>query len=132
MISMITTWDQRGSLGIHLCQKDPKSVKKWLSYGYFLTERLLDSIENHMGQKGMLGHSFVPKISKIGQDLPELLSFSPERLRDSIENHMGQKSKIQIAIEMAYFGLLRIMMGDLGWWGLIQGFPLKDIKSKKG
>ena len=32
---------------------------------------------------------------------------------------------------MAYFGLLRIMIGDLGWWGLIQGFPLKDIKNKK-
>ena len=23
-------------------------------------------------------------------------------------------------------------MGDLRWWGLIQGFPLKDIKNKKG
>ena len=91
MISLRITWDQRGSSGVHFCQKDPKSVKKWLSYGYFPTERLRDSIENHLGQKGMLGHSFVPKISKIGQDLTELLSFSPERLRDSIENHMGQK-----------------------------------------
>ena len=78
-------------MGVHLYQKYPKSVKKWLSYGYFPTERLRDSIENHLGQKGMLGHSFVPKISKIGQDLTELLSFFPERLRDSIENHMGQK-----------------------------------------
>ena len=91
MISVRTTWDQRISLDVHLCQKDLKSVYKWLSYGYFPTERLCDSIENHLGQKGMLGHSFVPKISKIGQDLTELLSFFPERLRDSIENHMGQK-----------------------------------------
>ena len=37
----------------------------------------------------------------------------------------------KIAQEMAYFGLLGIMMADLGWWGLIQGFPLKDIKNKK-
>ena len=91
MIPLRSTWDKMGSFGVYLYQKYPKSVKKWLSYGYFLTERLLDSIENHMGQKGMLGHSFVPKISQIGQDLTELLSFSPERLRDSIENHMGQK-----------------------------------------
>ena len=38
----------------------------------------------------------------------------------------------KIAQEMAYFGLLRIMMCDLWWWWLIQGFPLKDIKNKKG
>ena len=91
MIPLRTKWDIRASLRIDLCHKDPKSVKKWLSYGHFPTEGLRDSIENHLGQKGMLGHSFVPKISKIGQDLTELLSFFPERLRDSIENHMGQK-----------------------------------------
>ena len=61
VISLRTTGDQRGSLGVHLFQKDPKSVKKWLSYGYFPTERLRDSIENQMGQKGILAHHcFVP------------------------------------------------------------------------
>ena len=91
MISLRTRWDQREYLGVHLCLKDPKSVKKWLSYGYFPTDSLRDSIENHIGQKGMLGCSFVPKISKIGQDLAELWPFYPERLRDSIENHMDKK-----------------------------------------
>ena len=35
-------------MGVHLYQKDPKSVNKRLSYGYFPaeTERLRDSIEN--------------------------------------------------------------------------------------
>ena len=49
VISLRTTRDQRGSLGIHLCQKDLKSVK--LSYGYFTSERLRDFIESHMGPK---------------------------------------------------------------------------------
>ena len=42
VIPMRTKRDKRGSLGVHLYQKDPKSVKKWLSYGYFPaeTERL--------------------------------------------------------------------------------------------
>ena len=31
--SMRTRWDKGGSLGVHLYQKDLKSVKKWLSYG---------------------------------------------------------------------------------------------------
>ena len=31
VISLRTTWVQKGYLGVHLCQKDPKSVKKWLS-----------------------------------------------------------------------------------------------------
>ena len=44
VISLRTTCDQRGSSGVHLCRKDPKSVKKWLSYGYFPTERLCDFI----------------------------------------------------------------------------------------
>ena len=62
VIPLRTKWDRRASLRIDLCHKDPKSVKKWLRYGYFPTERLRDSIENHMGQKGILGHWFVPTI----------------------------------------------------------------------
>ena len=69
-------------------QKDPKSAKKWLSYGHFLTERLCDSIEKHMGQNGILWCLFVPKISKIGQEIAELGAFPPERLRESIEKHI--------------------------------------------
>ena len=47
--SLGTRWDKGGCFGVHLYQKDPKSVKKWLSYGHFPTKRLCDSIENNMG-----------------------------------------------------------------------------------
>ena len=70
MIPFRTTWGKRGSLGVISYQKDLKSVKKWLSYG----KRLRDSIENHMGQKGILWCSLVPKRSKIGQEMAELWS----------------------------------------------------------
>ena len=76
VISMKTAWDQRGSLGVHLCKKDLKSVKKWLSYGYFPTERLRDIIENLTGPKGILWCSIVPKRFKIGQEMAELWLFS--------------------------------------------------------
>ena len=76
VISLRTIWDQRGSSGVHLCQKVPKSVKKWLSYSYFPTERLRDFIENHMGPEGILGYLFVPKRSKIGQEMAEVWLFS--------------------------------------------------------
>ena len=62
VIPLRTTWDKRGSLGVHLYQKDPKSVQKWLIYCYFSTERL--------------SYGFLPT----------------ERLRNSIENYMEQKS----------------------------------------
>ena len=55
---------------------DKKLVKKWLSYGYFPNERLRDFNENHMGPKGIFGYSFVPKRSKIGQEMAELWVFS--------------------------------------------------------
>ena len=69
-------WDQRGFVDVDLCQKDLKSVQKWLSYCYFHTERLCDFIENHMEPKGILGCSFVPKRFKIGLKMAELLLFS--------------------------------------------------------
>ena len=75
MISLRTTLDHRASLGAQLCLKDSKLVKKWLSYGYFPTERLREFIENHMGPKGILDCSFVPKRSKIGQGMAELWLF---------------------------------------------------------
>ena len=76
VISLRTTWDQRGSLGVLLCQKDLKLVKKRLSYGYLPTERLCDINEKHMGPKGILGCSFVPKRFKVGLEISELLLFS--------------------------------------------------------
>ena len=45
VLSLRTMRDQIRSLGVHLYQKDPKSVKIWLSYGHFATERFGDSIE---------------------------------------------------------------------------------------
>ena len=91
MISVRTTWDQRRSLDVHLCQKDLKLVKKWLGYGYFPNERLCDFKENRMGPKGIFGCSFVQKRFKIGQEMAELCYFPTERLRDFNENHMGPK-----------------------------------------
>ena len=78
-------------MGIHLCQKDPKSVKKWLSYGYFPIEMLRDSIESHMEQEGILGRLFVPKRSKIGQEMAELGLFITLELHGSFEDHMRQR-----------------------------------------
>ena len=73
-------WEPNGKKGnpfvVYLYQKDPKSVKKWLSYGHFHPERLRDSIENHMEQKGVLWFSFVPKGSKIIQEIAESWPFS--------------------------------------------------------
>ena len=76
VIPLRTTWNKRGCLGVHLYQKDPRSVKKRLSYGYFPIERLGDSIENHMRQKGIVWRSFVLKRSKIRQEMPKLCLFS--------------------------------------------------------
>ena len=67
---------RKGILGHWSAPKRSKPVKKWLSYGYFPPGRLCDSIENHMGQKAILGCSFVPKIYKIGQEMAELWLFS--------------------------------------------------------
>ena len=72
VIPFRTTLDKRGPFGVHLCQKDPKSAKKRLIYGYFPTETLCDSIENHRGQKGILWCSFVPKRSIIREEKAEL------------------------------------------------------------
>ena len=76
VIPLSTTWDKVESFGVHLYQKDPKSAKKWLSYCHFLPERLRDSIGKHMGQKGILWCLFVPKRSKIAQEMAELGPFS--------------------------------------------------------
>ena len=59
VISLKTPKNKRGPFGVHLYQNDPKYVKKWLSYGYFPTERLRDFIENHMGPKGIDLHVFI-------------------------------------------------------------------------
>ena len=78
-------------MDVHLCQKELKSVKKRLSYCYFPSERLCNFNDNHIGPNGILGCSFVPERSKIGQEMAELCYFPTERLCDSIENNMGQK-----------------------------------------
>ena len=76
MISLGSKWDKRGYFGVNLYQKDPKFVKKWLSYGHFLPERLRDSIGRQIVQKGILWCSFAPKSSKMGQEMAELWPFS--------------------------------------------------------
>ena len=75
VIPFRTTLDKRGPFGVHLCQKDPKSAKKQLIYGYFPTEKLQVSIENHIGQRTPWC-SFVPKLSKIHQEMADLWLFS--------------------------------------------------------
>ena len=76
VILLRTTRDKTGSFGADLYQKDPKSVKKCPSNGHFLPERLRDSIENHMGPRGILLCSFLPKGSKTSQEIAELWLFS--------------------------------------------------------
>ena len=44
-----------------------------------------------MGLKGILGCSFVTKISKISQEMADLGQFTPERLCDSIGKHIEQR-----------------------------------------
>ena len=64
--------DVRDPLGLHLNQKDPKSDKKWLSYGQFTKGRLRDSSEYHARCKRSIRASFEPKRSKIGPETVEL------------------------------------------------------------
>ena len=88
-ILLRTTLDE-GPLGVHLYQNDPKSIKKWLIYGYFPNEKLRDSIENHMGQTGPFGVHLCHKDPKSIKIQLSYGYFTTERLRDSIENHIGQ------------------------------------------
>ena len=64
--------DVRDPLGLHLNQKDPKSDKKWLSYGQFTKGRVRDSREDHAGCMRSIRASFEPKRSKIGPEMAEL------------------------------------------------------------
>ena len=82
---------QKGSLDIHSYQKYPKSVKIWLSYGHFPTERLGDSFENHIGQRGTLGIDLYQKYAKLVKKWPSYGYFPIERLRDFIEDQVGQQ-----------------------------------------
>ena len=91
VIPLRTTWDKKVSLGVHWYQKDPKSIKKWLIYGYFPNEKLRDSIENHMGQKGPFGVHLCHKDPKSIKIQLSYGYFTTERLRDSIENHIGRQ-----------------------------------------
>ena len=49
------------------------------------------SMRTTLDQRGILGYSFVSKISKMGQGMAELCFFPTERLSDFIENHMEPK-----------------------------------------
>ena len=70
LIPSRTTLDKRGSFSVHLTRFEigQEMAQLW----YFSPERLRDSIANHMGQRGILGCSFVPKRSKISQEMAEL------------------------------------------------------------
>ena len=76
VILLSASWDQSRIWGVHLCHKDPKSIKKWLSYDYFSIERLCYFIEIQMGPKEILGCSFMPQRSEIGQEMAKLQLFS--------------------------------------------------------
>ena len=45
-------------------------------------------LRSTLDKMGILWCLFVPKISKIGQEIAELGAFPPERLRESIEKHI--------------------------------------------
>ena len=70
-------WESHGTKGdscVHLCHKDRKSVKKWLSYGYSPAERLRDFIENHMGLLCCSwGRNVTTKFTKQGKIVAKLL-----------------------------------------------------------
>ena len=76
VLSLRATLDRRRFSDVHLCHKDPKSIKKWLSYDYFSIERLCYFIEIQMGPKEILGCSFMPQRSEIGQEMAKLQLFS--------------------------------------------------------
>ena len=69
-------WEQHGTNGdllLFICNK--KIQNRWINdwvMAIFPPAKLRDSIENHMGQKGNLWCSFVPKRFKIGQEIAEL------------------------------------------------------------
>ena len=106
-VPLRTTWDKRKSFLVHLYQKDLKSVRKWLSYCHFLPESLRDSIENHMGPRGILLCSFLPKGSKTSQEIAEIWNFPTERLRDSIENNMGKRGSFGVHLYQKYLNLVK-------------------------
>ena len=89
--------DKRGSIGVHLYEKDFKWVKKWLNYGHFLPKRLGDSIENHMGQKGNpLVFICTKKDPKLARKQLSYGSFLPERLRDPLRNTWDKKGSFDV------------------------------------
>ena len=67
MIPLKTTWVKRASLGVFLCQKDPKSVNKWLGLGFL-------SPEHETKGDPVFIHT---KSFKISQEMAKLLPFSP-------------------------------------------------------
>ena len=73
VISMRTTWDQRGSFCVHLCQKDPKSVNKWLGLGFL-------SPEHETKGDPVFIHT---KSFKISQEMAKLLPFSPWEIKEN-------------------------------------------------
>ena len=76
VILMRTKRDKRGSLGVHLYQKDPKSVKKWLSYGHFPCEVAWCNWGTYGTEGGSLGLHLYHERSKICQEMAELWPFS--------------------------------------------------------
>ena len=60
---------------------------------HFLHEKVRNSNEKHLGQKGILWCSFVPKRSKIGQEMSELRPFSPSEVAWFNWGPQGKKEK---------------------------------------
>ena len=89
VIPLRTSWYKRECLCVHLYQKDPKYVKKWLSYGHFLPESLHDSIGNFKDERESFWVHRYQKDPKSATKRLNYGHFLPERLGDSIEKHMG-------------------------------------------
>ena len=89
-------WDL---LGLHLNQKDLKSVKKHLSYSQLINGRLRDSSEYHAGYVLSIRASFESKRSEIRQEMAKYSQFTNGRLRDFNEYHAGCIESVRASFE---------------------------------
>ena len=67
----LAQWEGKDRLYSKLCQFRVSS-----NVAYYLFDKTTTNIDNHIGQMEILGHSFVPKRSKIAQEMAELWLFS--------------------------------------------------------
>ena len=91
VISLRTTREKRESFGVHFYQKDPKTVKIWLSYGNFPLRGCVISLRTIWDERGVLCLYLYQKDPKYVKKWHSCGYLFSERLCDFIEKHMGEK-----------------------------------------